>query len=411
MNLLENRTLFIPDMDYAGANVLAASFRSTGIKAQTVPPSNDFTLRLGGKVTSGDECYPQKITVGDFLGILERGVVKPENAAFFMPVAEGPCRFGQYATLIRQILEKEGYGDAVVFSITSQDGYQGVGEHSKGIERTIWRGIVGADVLRKYLLRTRPYEKHKGEADRVFKNSVANLCSALEKRYQNSKLQLEEIISSLINSANKFRAIDVEYKDYPLIGVVGEIFCRLNEFSNSHTIRRLEALGAEAWLAGVGEWVIYTNLDRQRKLKDHGKAFSLEMLISKLKVSVMLKDEHRIAENFKDLFHARREEDVRKLLTLSRPYLPQSGALGEMTLSTANILHYQNEGADGVIDISPFTCMNGIISEAVYPKLSKQLGGFPIRVLYFDGTQSNLERDLGIFLELAKNYRKKKLGV
>src|SRR3972149_4945873 len=39
----------------------------------------------------------------------------------------------------------------------------------------------------------------------------------------------------------------------PLIGVVGEIFCRLNAFSNQAPLRRLERAGGEAWLSDVGE--------------------------------------------------------------------------------------------------------------------------------------------------------------
>ena len=65
-------------------------------------------------------------------------------------------------------------------------------------------------------------------------------------------------------------------------------------------------------------------------------------------------------------------------------------------------------GADGVVDISPFTCMNGIVSEAIYPKLSRDYGGIPIRNFYFDGTQSDLDRDIGIYLELARSHREKK---
>jgi hypothetical protein len=52
--------------------------------------------------------------------------------------------------------------------------------------------------------------------------------------------------------------------------------------------------------------------------------------------------------------------------------------------------------------------MNGIGCEAIYQKLSRELGGIPIRTFYFDGTQSDLERDLGVYLELARSYQRKK---
>jgi hypothetical protein len=46
------------------------------------------------------------------------------------------------------------------------------------------------------------------------------------------------------------------------------------------------------------------------------------------------------------------------------------------------------------------------VAEAIYPKISRDLGGFPIRTFYFDGTQGNLDRDVGIFLELARTYER-----
>ena len=52
--------------------------------------------------------------------------------------------------------------------------------------------------------------------------------------------------------------------------------------------------------------------------------------------------------------------------------------------------------------------MNGIVTEAVYPSLAKVLDDLPIRVFYFDGTQGDLERDVGIFIELARTYQRRK---
>ena len=49
--------------------------------------------------------------------------------------------------------------------------------------------------------------------------------------------------------------------------------------------------------------------------------------------------------------------------------------------------------------------MNGIVCEAIYPRISRDLGGIPIRNFYFDGTQSDLDRDLGVYMELARSYR------
>ena len=99
---------------------------------------------------------------------------------------------------------------------------------------------------------------------------------------------------------------------------------------------------------------------------------------------------------------------LRKSWNLPGPTCPSGGALGEMVLSVGKAAYLAKHGADGIIDISPFTCMNGIVTEAIYPKLSKAYGGIPIRNFYFDGTQADLDRDLGIYMELARSYREKK---
>ena len=77
--------------------MMAAAFRSIGIDARSPRDSDEHTLELGGLYTSGEECYPQKVTLGDFLRIIDADDFDPSKTAFFMPTADGPCRFGQYA--------------------------------------------------------------------------------------------------------------------------------------------------------------------------------------------------------------------------------------------------------------------------------------------------------------------------
>ena len=64
----------------------------------------------------------------------------------------------------------------------------------------------------------------------------------------------------MTRARDRFRRVPALYDpEIPLIGVVGEIFCRLNTFSNEDLIRKLESYGAESCLSHIGEWVAYTN--------------------------------------------------------------------------------------------------------------------------------------------------------
>jgi predicted nucleotide-binding protein (sugar kinase/HSP70/actin superfamily) len=396
-------------MAEGSSEAFAATFRWLGIEAQPTPPSNERTRELGSKYTTGDECYPAKVTIGDFLRVIESPGFRPAQAAFFMPTAEGPCRFGQYAPFLKKILREVGYGDVQILSPTSQNGYADLGDITNAFLRAGWRALVAADTLHRALLKTRPYETSSGAADRVFQASLQDLCQTLETSCADMDCQLLSLVESVIRARERFRRVPAQYDpETPLIGVVGEIFCRLNTFSNEDLIRKLEGYGAECCLSHIAEWVAYTNTEQERKLKLRGRGISMDMLKARLRSYIQNSDEHALIAPFHEDFVGYEEPEVEEVLELAWPYLPVCGAQGEMVLSVGRAAYLALHGADGVIDISPFTCMNGIVSEAIYPKLSKEYGGIPIRNFYFDGTQSDLDRDLGIYLELARSYRDKK---
>ena len=405
---LEGRRLYLPQMPYGGSYVLAAAIRSIGFDAWPTSDSDERTLELGSRVTSGDECYPQKITIGDFLRIIEDE--GRDNVAFLMPTANGPCRFGQYLHLIKAKFDELGYSDVPIMSITSSDGYSSIGSYSSDLIRTAWRGVLAHDILMKLLLKTRPYECEKGSADAAYQLSLEEVGAAVSLNGVSHKERMAALAPAMVRARDRFRAVPAEYDHArPLIGVVGEIFCRQNTFSNFDLIRVVEEEGGECWLADIGEWVWYTDDEQRRRLRDEGRRISKDNAYRLLKSKVMRRDEHALYGPFADDFVGYEEPaDVRDVLEMSFPYLPYTGALGEMVLSSGKAIYLNGKGADGIIDISPFTCMNGIVTEAVYPSLQKKLDNMPIRTFYFDGTQGDLERDVGIFIELARTYQRRK---
>jgi len=408
---LAGRKLWIPRMTYAGARMMAAVFRSVGVDASVTPESDAKTLELGGLYTSGEECYPEKVTMGDFLRIIESEDFDPDRTAFFMPTAEGPCRFGQYAPYLQQVLAEMGYEDVPVVSPTSRNSYDGVTDHAPDMVRQVWRGLVAADVVRKMLLKTRPYETEPGAADEAFERSLGLIEGVSERPDLDSRDRLSAMAEALTKVRDVFRAVPARYtKGRPLIGVVGEIFCRLNTFSNYDAVRRIEAHGGEAWLSDVCEWVWYTNWSQKDLLRRNGKRFSGAMLGALIKNAVQRRDEAKLLAPFADEFAGYEEpHDIHHdVLDPAWPYLPADGALGEMVLSVGKSIYLYRKGADGIIDISPFSCMNGIVSEAVYHTVAHDHEDIPIRNFYFDATSSNMERDLDIFMELACSYQKRK---
>ncbi len=407
---LAGRTLYVPHMAYAGGRLIAAAFRSIGIDATTTPDSDQETLVLGGLHSSGDECLPHRITLGDFLRICRRPGFDPNKTAFFMATAHGPCRFGQYVPYLKKELAALGYGDVMIFSPSADNGYDGVREHATDLMRTMWMAVTCGDLSVKFLYKTRPYEIHPGDAERAYRQSVHELADAVA-RQDLSPRQRYRLLTGLIEQMrDRFRAIPADYvKGRPLIGIVGEIFCRLNDFANHDTLGAIERHGGECWMSEFSEWVWYSNWGQANTIrKQHGR-LSLEYLKFRVKAAFQRHYSHGLrAPVAEDLKGYEEAHDIRQVLDASRPYLPPEGCLGEMVLSAGQSIHMHRTGADGVIDISPFTCMNGIVAESVYPAISDNHDGFPIRILYFDGSHNNSERDVEIFLDLARAYQKRK---
>jgi len=397
-------------MAYAGSRLVAASFRSVGVDAAPAPDTDAETLELGGLHVSGEECLPHKITVGDFLKVCRRPDFDPAKTAFLMPTAEGPCRFGQYGPYLRKLLDELGHHEAVVFSPTSLNGYDGMAENTRDLIRTMWMGVVAGDLAMRFLLKTRPYETRAGDSDTVFRETVDQFAELLARPDVKPKQRLAALAQAVERMRDRFRAIPARYeKGRPLIGLVGEIFCRLNTFSNDDTARRVERLGGECWLSDIAEWVWYVNwYVEQRTLREEGR-LNLTMLKHRLKTHVQHKYEQVLLHPvLADLVGYEEPHDIREVLAAAEPYLPPRGCIGEMVLSVGKAVYLHGKGADGIIDISPFTCMNGIICEAIYPAVSRACDDLPIRTCYFDGVNTHIDRDLEIFLDLARAYQRRK---
>jgi predicted nucleotide-binding protein (sugar kinase/HSP70/actin superfamily) len=406
---LKGRKLYIPEMSHSGAVTFAAAFRSVGMDAEVCPRSDARTLELGGRHTSGEECLPARVTLGNFLKITEQPGFDAGKTAFFMPSADGPCRFGQYGPYIRKVLRDVGLDEIPVFSPSSRDGYGGMAEQKNELMRNALRALASSDALRKMLHRVRPYETSQGDADQAFQRGITAVEHVIEQRGVPTERRMRELVAALTAARDEFRAVPARYeRGRPLVGVVGEIFCRMTSFTNDSTIRKLEEYGAECTLAHIVEWVWYTNLEEQKRLRQRGRRFSTSMLGAKIKNYIQHKDEHRIYGVFHDDFHGYEDPPVQQILDYSQPFLPHAGSLGEMTLSVGKAVFHYHQGCDGVVDISPFTCMNGIVTEAVYPRVSAENDHMPIRNFFFDGTQSDLDRDVAIFVELARAYQARK---
>ncbi len=399
------RILYIPRM-CEHAHAFGAAYRACGMEAEVLPMSDEQSLELGKQQTLGKECLPCITTTGDMLKKLQEPGFNPSKAAFFMPSGSGPCRFGHYSNLHRLILQRVGYGDVPVISPNQgRRFYNDFKQLKKDPTHLGWQAIVAVDALLKAVLAVRPYERTSGEADRAFQECIDDICKVTES--------WGDLPAAMERAARKFEAIPQDRSaPKPVIGVVGEIYVRSHDFCNQSLLRQLESLGAETRLAAMSEWIYYTNFCRTRRaLKDWDLRTALH---SQLKEFVQRRDERRLAAPFAELVPGILEPATRTLLNLSNPYIHDSFE-GEASLSVGKTIEFYHDGAHGVVNTMPFTCMPGTIVTAVLKRVRQDCDDLPCLSVAYDGqeqanTLTRLEafvHQTRQFMETARHRRRK----
>jgi predicted CoA-substrate-specific enzyme activase len=379
---------------------VAAAFKACGVDAEVFPESDEETLYWGRKLTSGKECYPCILTTGDMVKLIKDPKFDHQRAAFFMPSGNGPCRFGQYHRFHRLVLDDLGFQHVPIYSPNQDETlYSDLGIMGSRFTRLGWQGIVAVDLLMKKLLETRPYEREKGKTDQVYQESLRRVTDTILKGDD-----LEEALQKSIEDFNRIEVDGIGTK--PLIGIVGEIFVRLNRFANEDVIRKIEQFGGEAWIAPLTEWILYVNtIAKKRSLKK--KSFS-NLLKVFLTDYYQKKDEHHLEKLFKSHLNKYGEPKTRSIFKRAKPYLDSSFE-GEAILSVGKTIDFAQKGSSGIVNIMPFTCMPGTIVSTLLKRYQEEYNHIPILNMAYDGQeQTNTLTRLEAFMYQAKEFKNRK---
>ncbi len=383
------RRLWIPRMHPYSTRLFAAVLRGHGFDAQGVPESDAETHSLGKAATRGSECTPMALTIGAFLKAVRDSGLPPERHAFFMPTATGPCRFGSYAQAQAMALRRLGLGDIPIFSPSSENAYLGIPGAAR---RGIWDAILCGDFLFKVATRTRPYEVVRGSVDRTVEKWLGVLEAAFEAR--------EDPRPVLVSAAREVLALPRREEQKPLAGVVGEIYVRCDPFANAFVVRAVEEAGGEAWLAPLSEWILYTVWAEREHGRTRGDSLWTRIVGEFGNLFIERKE-----REYHDLMHPlipeRLEPPFEQVIAAGLEYIPGEFE-GESVLTVGRTIRFFEEGADLVVNASPFGCMHGHISGAVFERIVARYGR-PVVTSFYDGASGNAE--IGSFIRAARKRR------
>ena len=343
------------------------ALKEIGVEAFIPPYTNKKTLSLGTKNSPEAICLPYKLILGNFIEAIEGGVDYVSMIA-----SPGICRLGEYGRNIAEVLKELGYKTNYI-ELNLYDGFKGMIDYlarisnSKNYFKIFYaiylavRTVFALDELQSFLSYYRAREINKGDAEKAFNRAIKMIRNANTAR---------ELSKALKNGLKEISSVEIDKNKNVLhVDLTGEIYIVNDEFSNQNMERELGAMGVQV----------------RRSLT----------------ISSFLKDAI-IPKMFK-----KGETHLERAYRLAKPYLMRDIG-GDSLECISDVLYAKERNVDGLIHVSPFTCMPEIMSQNIFPKMREDIN-LPILTLIMDeqtGRAGYITR-LEAFVDLMRRKKMK----
>ena len=348
--------VLIPSMGDLGSRMMAATLRHLGIHASAVPAPAAKELKTGKGYASCKECLPLILTVGSLFNHLETRANPEEILVYFMPTSPGPCRFGQYNVLIKNLIEKMQLENVAQISLTCDNSYAGLGTD---FSARAWQAVVISDVLDDIYSAVLTIARDKKRALAIYNDVCEQIIASLERdSWKGIKETLRKAARTLRNIERK-----QSLEHTPKVSLVGEIYVRRDGFSRQYLVERLAEHGIVVNISPIAEWIYYCDY------------------LQKTKNRHLLTGKDRLGNYILQFFKSSFERTIKGILSQSGFYKAHmvdveklidnaSGLINprltvETILTAGAAITEIVEDVAGVISIGPFGCMPSRIAEAV----------------------------------------------
>jgi predicted nucleotide-binding protein (sugar kinase/HSP70/actin superfamily) len=275
-----------------------------------------------------------------------------EITAYFMALADGPCRFGQYNIFSKRIIQKYRIPDAAVLSLVSTNGYGGLGNK---FTLAAWRAIVIGDILDEIWPTILAGAENREEALAIFDREYQAIRNVVHEDWRVLARQLKNSAASL--SGIKLK---LPYAEIPKISLIGEIYVRHDPISLQNLIENMADRGFVLRTAQTSEWMKYTDWLVRSGIEGE-RTFAWW---TKYWVKRYFDGQIRKLLAPSGLFFCEEKMDVEPLLEAGRRFIsPQF--TGESILTVGAALHEILHPSCGIISIGPFGCMPSRIAESI----------------------------------------------
>ncbi len=412
-SLRDPRVTFVwPSFGDLASPAFAAATRRQGVRAEHLPVPTARSTQLARNVASGKECIPALLVLGSVLEFLEgRAPRRPDEAVVVaLPSTLGPCRTGQYHVFYGRLFDDLGLDNVALLVAGDDSSY---GELGPGFVRDLWRAIVLSDYFTDVRTGLRLAARDVEAALAVFDRAWSDVLSALESGAKALAAALARAREALAGVPRRRALADVKK-----VLVVGEIYVRRDTFSVHELSEHLVAQGLFPKLAGISEWIHYTDwarayeLDRARRRDGWREALLRGSLSERALLGVqrwwMRRVEREVRESLAPTgLVPEAPHDLDAALDFGGRTFVHPEMQSEATVSPAVAAAAMRDGYSGVAIIAPFGCLPGRVIEGVYAPWARA-HGYPVVALENDGQPypPNVIARLEVFAQNVERYER-----
>ena len=372
---LREYTYYIPSfMDHALA--ISGALKASGCKVVLLPPTDDESWELGLKYAYGRECHPFISFVGDLLKAAKRPDFVPEKACYFGPSYFGACLLPQYIIAMHLVLRRLGLGEVTIMNITDETNMKELGP--KYLARMAL-GIYAIDRFFKWKTEITPYEVETGGVEKVYRDVLSNIEKGLETGgfFKAVKRGVKAMKSIKLTPNNGTK---------PKIGVVGDVYTRINAHSNGKLFENLKNMGFEVWpsCSMIDLTFMALELKSDDFLKEGKKVKSF---LAKGAFPAVKMCRHLIDRYFPDTIRTPQERDLNFIKKTVGKHIDITIDRA-LTLNLSRIGELHEAKADGILNVMCHNCMLGTVTESLTSTLRKDTDDTPICTLVYEGLKS-----------------------
>lgn len=372
---LREYTYYIPSfMDHALA--ISGALKASGCKVVLLPPTDDESWNLGLKYAYGRECHPFISFVGDLLKAAKRPDFVPEKACYFGPSYFGACLLPQYIIAMHLILKRIGLGDVTIMNITDETNMKELGP---AYLARMALGIYAIDRFFKWKTEIEPYEEEVGSVEKVYREVLSNIEKGLETG---------KFFKAVKRGVRALKAVKLTPKagTRPKIGVVGDVYTRINAHSNGRLFENLKNTGFEVWpscsMIDLTFMALELKSDDFLKEGKKVKSFLAKGTLPLVKMCKLLIDRY-----FPDSIRTPQERDINFIKKTVGKHIDITIDRA-LTLNLNRIGELHEAKADGILNVMCHNCMLGTVTESLTPALRKEMDDIPICTLVYEGLKS-----------------------